>query len=79
MLIFQDTIKRTHLFELEKKDIKPVSVMLSRTCKDNYKEAFRDVEERKAKMPYVNELYLLCNYSEIRAFITSPQLRGIAV
>ncbi len=67
------------MLKLEKKHIKPVSLMLSRAFKDDWKDVFPDPEERRVKTPYVNELYLLCNYSESRAFVTSPQLEGIAV
>ena len=67
------------MLKLEKRQIKPVSLMLSRAFKDDLKDVFPDPEERKVKTPYINELYLLCNYSESKAFITSPQLEGIAV
>ena len=67
------------MLKLEKKHIKPVSLMLSRAYKDELKDVFPDPEERRVKTPYVNEFYLLRNYSESRAFITSPQLEGIAV
>ena len=67
------------MLKLERKHIKPVSLMLSRAFKDDLKYVFPDPEERKVKTPYVNEFYLLYDYSDIRAFITSPQLEGIAV
>jgi len=66
------------LLKLEKKHIKPVSLMLSRAFKDDLKDVFPDPEERRVKTPYVNEFFLLRNYSNSRAFITSPQLEGIA-
>ena len=53
--------------------------MLSRAFKDDLKDVFPDPGERRVKAPYVNEFYLLRNYSNSRAFITSPQLEGIAV
>ncbi len=67
------------MLKLEKKHIKPVSLMLSRAFKDDWKEVFPDPEERRMKTAYVNELSLLCMYSESRAFVTSPRLEGIAV
>ncbi len=67
------------MLKLERKQIRPVSLMLSRAFKGDWKDVFPDPEERRVKTPYVNELYLLCNYSESRAFVTSPQLEGIAV
>jgi N-acetylglutamate synthase-like GNAT family acetyltransferase len=67
------------LLKLERKHIKPVSLMLSRAFKDDMEEVFPDPEERKAKTPYVHELYLLLNYSISMAFITSSQLEGIVV
>jgi len=67
------------LLKLEKKHIKPVSLMLSRAFKDDLKEVFPDPEERRVKTPYVNELFLLYEFSNSKAFITSPKLEGIAV
>ena len=67
------------MLKLEKKYIKPVSLMLSRAFKDDLKEVFPDPEERRVKTPYVNELYLLYEFSNSKAFITSPKLEGIAV
>ncbi len=67
------------MLKLEKKHIKPVSLMLSRAFKDDLKDVFPDPEERRVKTPYVNEFLLLRDYSNSRAFITSPQLEGIAV
>lgn len=67
------------MLKLERKHIKPVSLMLSRAFKDDLKDVFPDPEERRVKTPYVNEFLLLRDYSNSRAFITSPQLEGIAV
>jgi ribosomal protein S18 acetylase RimI-like enzyme len=67
------------LLKLEKKHIKPISLVLSRAFKDDLKDVFPDPEERRMKAPYVNEFYLLLDYSEFRAFLTSPELEGIAV
>ncbi len=67
------------MLKLEKKHIKPVSLMLSMAFKDDLKDVFPDPEERRVKTPYVHEFYLLRNYSDSRAFITSSQLEGIAV
>ncbi len=67
------------MLKLEKKHIKPVSLMLSRAFKDDLKDVFPDPEERRVKTHYVNEFLLLRDYSNSRAFITSPQLEGIAV
>ena len=67
------------MLKLEKKHIKPVSLMLSRAFKDDLKDVFPDPEERRVKTPYVNELYLLYEFSNSKAFITSPKLEGIAV
>jgi len=67
------------LLKLEKKHIKPVSLMLSRAFKDDLKEVFPDPEERREKMPYVDELFLLYEFSNSKAFVTSPKLEGIAV
>jgi len=68
------------LLKLEKKNIKQASLMLSRAFKDDdLKDVFPDPEERKVKIPNVNEFLLRRNYSNVRAFTTSPQLEGIAV
>ena len=67
------------MLKLEKKHIKPVSLMLSRAFKDDLKDVFPDPEERRVKTPYVNELYLLYEFSNSKTFITSPKLEGIAV
>ena len=67
------------MLKLEKKHIKPASLMLSRAFKNDLKDVFPDPEERKVKTPYVNEFHLLCDYSNSRIFITSPQVEGIAV
>ena len=54
--------------------------MLSRAFgDDDMKDIFPDLEERKVKIPHVNEFLLRRNYSNARAFITSLQLEGIAV
>ena len=67
------------MLKLEKKHIKPVSLMLSRAFKDELKDIFPDPEERRVKEPIVNEFLLRLDYSYCRAFITSPQLEGIAI
>ncbi len=67
------------MLKLEKKHIKPVSLMLSRAFKDDLKDVFPDPKERRVKTPYVNELYLLYEFSNSKTFITSPKLEGIAV
>ena len=67
------------MLKLEKEHIKPVSLMLSRAFKDELKDIFPDPEERRVKEPYVNEFLIRRDYSYSRAFITSPQLEGIAV
>ncbi len=67
------------MLKLEKKHIKPVSLMLSRAFKDDLKDVFPDPEERRVKTPYVNELYLLYEFSNSKAFIISSKLEGIAV
>ncbi len=53
--------------------------MLSRVFKDEMKDIFPDQEERRVKEPYVNEFLIRRDYSYSRAFITSPQLEGIAI
>jgi len=73
------TKKETILLTLEKKHIKAVSLMLSRAFKDELKDIFPHPEERRKKTVYVNELYLLYEFSNSKAFITSPNLEGIAV
>jgi len=67
------------LLKLEKKHIKPVSLMLSRAFKDEFKDIFPDPEERRVKEPIVNEFLIRLDYSYSRAFITSPRLEGIAI
>ena len=67
------------MLKLEKKYIKPVSLLLSRAFKDDLKNVFPDPEERRVKTPYVHELYLLYEFSNSKTFITSPKLEGIAV
>ena len=67
------------LLKMEKEHIKPVSLMLSRAFKDQFKDIFPDPEERRAKEHYVNEYLLRRDYSYSRSFITSPKLEGIAV
>jgi len=71
--------KEITLLKLEKKHIKAVSLMLSRAFKDDLKDIFPEPEERRVKTPYVNEFYLLYEFSNSEAFITSPKLEGIAV
>ena len=78
-MTYNDKKRNITLLKLEKKYIKPVSLMLSRAFKDDLKEVFPDPEERRVKTPYVNELYLLYEFSNSKAFITSPKLEGIAV
>ncbi len=53
--------------------------MLSRAFKDELKDIIPDPQERKLKEPYANEYYLRRDYDYSVAFITSPQLEGIAV
>ena len=53
--------------------------MLSKAFKDDLKDVFPDPEERRVKTPYVYELSLLYDFSNKKAFITSPKLEGIAV
>jgi ribosomal protein S18 acetylase RimI-like enzyme len=53
--------------------------MLSRAFKDEFKDIFPDPEERRVKEPYANEFLIRRDYSYSMAFITSPQLEGIAV
>ena len=67
------------MLELEKKHIKPASIMLSRAFKDEFKDIFPDLEERRVKEPIINEMFLRRDYSYSKAFITSPALEGIAV
>ena len=67
------------MLELEKNQIKSASLMLSRAFKDELKDVFPDPEERKVKEPIVNEFLLRLDYSYSKAFITSPQLEGIAI
>jgi len=65
--------------KLEKKHIKPVSLMLSRAFKDELKDIIPDPEERRVKEPYANEFFLRRDYPYGTAFITSPQLEGIVI
>ena len=51
------------LLEMEKKYIKPASLMLARAFKDEMKDVFPDPEERRVKEPYVSELFIRCSYS----------------
>jgi len=67
------------LLKLEKKHIKPASIMLSSAFKDELKDVFPNPEERRIKEPIVNEFILRIDYSYSRAFITSSRLEGIAV
>lgn len=67
------------MLKLEKEHIKPVSLMLSMAFKDELKDIFPDPEERRVKTPYVHEFYLLYEFSNSKAFITSPKLEGIVV
>ena len=67
------------MLKLEKKLIRPASLMLARAFKDEFKDIFPDPEERNIKEPIVNEFLLRRDYSYSQAFITSPRLEGIAV
>lgn len=67
------------MLKLNKKQIVPASLMLSRAFKDELKDVFPDPEERRLKEPYVNEMFLRRDYSYSKAFITSPGLEGIAI
>ena len=72
--------KEKVLLKLERKHIKPLSLILTRTFGiDDLKQIFPDQEERREKTPYVHEFYLLYGFSDSEAFITSPHLEGIAV
>ena len=64
---------------MERKYIKPASLMLGRLFEDQLKTIFPNPEERKAKSPYVAELELRTSLPTSLVFITSPQLEGIAV
>jgi len=64
------------ILRMEKKHIKPVSLMLSRAFKDDLKYVFPNLEERRAKEPYVAEFYIRCSYAYSKGFITSPQVEG---
>lgn len=73
-------MKEINLLKLEKKHIKPVSMMLYRAFgDDDMKDVFPDPKEREVKTPYVNEFFLRREHSYFNAFITSPKLEGIAV
>ena len=65
--------------KLEKNQIKQAALMLSRAFKDGAKDLFPDPEERRVKEPLISEFHLRLEYSHGEAFITSPNLEGIAV
>ena len=67
------------MMRMERKYIKPASLMLGRLFEDQLKTIFPNPEERKAKSPYVAELELRTSLPTSLVFITSPQLEGIAV
>ena len=67
------------MLKLEKEHIKPVSLILSKVFKDEFKDIFPDPEERRVKEPVVNEFLIRRDYSYSRAFTTSHKLEGIAV
>ena len=67
------------MLRMEKKHIKPVSLMLSRAFKDDMKDLFPDSEERRLKEPYACEFFLRCSYAYSTGFITSPQVEGFAL
>lgn len=67
------------LQRLEKVHIKPISVMLARTFKNDQAEIFPDPIERRAKAAYVHELFLRCSFPHVEGFVTSPRLEGVAV
>jgi len=67
------------LLKMEKGHIKPVSLMLTRAFKDDFKDIFPDPEERRVKEPYANEFLMRRDYLISEAFITSPKLEGIAI
>jgi ribosomal protein S18 acetylase RimI-like enzyme len=67
------------MLRMEKRHIKPVSLMLSRAFKDEMKDLFPDPEERRVKEPYACEFFLRCSYAYSTGFITSPQVEGFAL
>jgi len=68
------------LIKLEKKPIRQASLMLTRAFpEDEMKDVLPDPEERRRKIPYVNEFYLRRNFSRVLAYASSPKLEGIAV
>jgi ribosomal protein S18 acetylase RimI-like enzyme len=67
------------LLKLEKKHIKPASLMLARAFKDDFRDIFPDPEERRVKEPYINELLLRWDYAYCQSFMTSLKLEGIAM
>ncbi|HEX79495.1 MAG TPA: GNAT family N-acetyltransferase [Dehalococcoidia bacterium] len=67
------------MLKMERKHIRPLSLMLSRAFRDEFKDIFPDPEERKIKEPMINEFFLRLYYSDSKIFITSPRLEGIIV
>ena len=69
------------MLKLEKKHIKPASLMLVRAFKDDpfNTYAFPDLEERVKKMPCAYQFLLRYYISYGRCYITSPELEGVAV
>ena len=69
------------LLKLEKKHIKPASLILARAFKDDpiNAYAFPNPAERIKKMPYAYQFLLRYYFSYGGSFITSPRLEGVAV
>ena len=67
------------MLRLQKEHIKPVSQMLARAFRDELKDTFPDPIERRRKEPIANEFYLRRDTVASHAFVSSPQLEGIAV
>ena len=67
------------MLKLEKKHIQAVSLMLSRAFKDELKDIFPDLEERRIKEPIVNEYLIRRDFSYSEAFMTSSKLEGVAI
>jgi len=67
------------LLKMGKKHIKSTTQILSKVFKDDMKDVFPDLEERRVKEPLVNEYLVRRSYSVSQGYIISPRIEGIAI
>lgn len=67
------------MIKMEKRHLKPVSLLLARAFKDDMKDIFPDPEERRIREPYAHEYFFKYSYPQSVSFISSENVEGIAM